>query len=81
MFFNRPFLRYRGHLLRGVLLFSERQYGVVRRQMPEKLYCEAAILKFCLISDYSLCCIALTEYMLCILWIAHDFIALKIKFL
>jgi hypothetical protein len=43
--------------------------------------CGAAILKFWLISDYLLCCVALTEYMLCILGIAHDFIALKIKFL
>jgi hypothetical protein len=36
---------------------------------------------FRLISVSSLCCIALTEYMLCILWITHDFIALKITFL
>jgi hypothetical protein len=47
-----------------------------------KLGCGAAkLLKFWLISDYSLCCIARTEYMLCILWIVQDFIALRIKFL
>jgi hypothetical protein len=50
--------------------------------MPAKTVdCGASILKCWLILDYSLCCIALTEYMLCILWIAHDFIALNIKFL
>jgi hypothetical protein len=50
--------------------------------MTEKTVdCVAAILKFYLITDYSLCCAALTEYMLCILWIAHDFIDLKLKFL
>jgi hypothetical protein len=50
--------------------------------MPEKTVdCGAAIFRFWLISDYSLCFIALTEYMLWILRIAHDFIALQITFL
>jgi hypothetical protein len=47
--------------------------------MPERAVdCGAAILTFWLITGYSLCCIALTEYMLCILKIAHDFIALEV---
>jgi hypothetical protein len=78
---NRPFLRYRGLL--EFYCFRTSVWGAQEANSRKncRLWSSLAILKFWLISDYSLCCIALTEYVLFILWIAHDFIALKMTFL
>jgi hypothetical protein len=62
-----------------ILLFSERHYAVLRG-IPKKMQSVDAILKFWLISDYSMCCIAQTEYVLCILWLLANVLLWKLSF-
>jgi hypothetical protein len=75
--YDSPFLRYRGHLEFYCFWKDIIIWGAQGANGRKPVDCGAAVLIFGLISDYSLCCIALTEYMLCILWIVHDFIALQ----